>query len=340
MKYIELPGGKKLSKIGLGVSRFGTRVPDELANAMLDKFLKSGGTLIDTARNYYEWVENGRGKSEEFIGKWMEAHKCRDEIVLSTKGGVTNRGKQFHVDLSRGALLAELGESLEALRTDYLDIYLLHRDEPERPVEEVMDTLQEIAAMGKCGSIGVCNWRCERIAAANRYALRHNLIPIQIVQTWWSMASYTETMWDDPTTTHMDRETAEYCRSHQCVVMAYTSQAKGFFQKACSVGTDRLDSMLKYRMLTEENLEKLIILQGYCASSGCTPTDVVLGYITSHPLKGTALVSCSSLAQLEDVMASADYILPNEMVCKLSEQPFPEHTSYPLPDGGDNDDGY
>ena len=154
MKYINFHRGKKLSKIGLGVSRFGTRVPDELANAMLDMFLRSGGTLVDTARNYYEWVENGRGKSEEFLGKWMEDHRCRNKIVLSTKGGVSNQGKQFHVDLSRGALLTELKESLEALRTDYLDIYLLHRDDLKRPVEEIMDTLQEISAVGKCGSIG------------------------------------------------------------------------------------------------------------------------------------------------------------------------------------------
>jgi len=319
MKYLVLPGGKKLSKIGLGVSRFGTRVPDELADAMLDRFLSAGGTLIDTARNYYEWVENGRGKSEAFLGRWMESRECRDQIVLSTKGGVTNQGKQFCVDLSREALLNELEESLTALRTEYLDLYLLHRDEPERPVEEIMDTLQEIAAAGKCGSIGVCNWRCARIRAANHYAERHGLIPIQVIQTWWSMASYTDRMWDDPTTTHMDQETAEYCRDHGYVVMAYTSQAKGFFQKACAVGVEHLDPMLKYRMLTEKNLKKLKRLQLYCSETGCSPTDVVLGYITSHPLKGTALVSCSSMTQLEDVLQSADFVLPEKMILQLDQ---------------------
>lgn len=319
MKYLSLPGGKRLSKIGLGVSRFGTRVPDGLACAMLDRFCAAGGTLLDTARNYYEWVENGRGKSEAFLGRWMEARGCRDQVVLSTKGGVSNRGKVFHVDLSRGALLAELKESLEALRTGYLDIYLLHRDEPERPVEEIVDSLQEIAALGQCGSIGVCNWRCERIRAANRYAERHGLRPIQIVQTWWSMASYTEAMWDDPTTTHMDPETAGYCRDQGCIVMAYTSQAKGFFQKACAVGIEGLDPLLKHRILTKENLERLQLVKAYCAETGCTPTDVVLGYITSHPLRGTALVSCSSLAQLEDILNSADYVLPEKLIRKLDQ---------------------
>lgn len=314
MKYITLSNGKKLSKIGLGVSRFGTRTSDELSSEMLRRFLAAGGTLIDTARNYYEWVENGRGKSEEFLGRWMEANGCRERIVLSTKGGVSNEGKRFRVDLSRDGLLTELRQSLEALRTDYLDIYLLHRDEPNRPVEEIMDSLQELADMGRCGNIGVCNWRCDRIQAANHYAEHHRLLPIRFVQTWWSIASYTETMWDDPTTTHMDQETAEYCKEHECIAMAYTAQAKGFFQKACTMGMDRLEPMLKHRMLTPENLKKLERLQAYCAETGCSPTDIVLGYITSNPLNGTALVSCSSLAQLEDILESADYVLAEDVV--------------------------
>lgn len=319
MKYITLPDGKKLSKIGLGVSRFGTRTPTGLASEMLQRFLAVGGTLVDTARNYYEWVEHGRGKSEEFLGRWMEANGCRERIVLSTKGGVSNEGKRFQVDLSREGLLTELRQSLEALRTDYLDIYLLHRDEPGRSVEEIMDSLQELADMGRCENIGVCNWRCDRIRTANQYAQRHGLRPIRLVQTWWSMAAYTETMWDDPTTTHMDEETAQYCKEHGCIAMAYTSQAKGFFQKACTVGVDRLEPMLKHRMLTGENLKKLEKLQKYCAHTGCTPTDVVLGYITSNQLSGAALVSCSSLAQLEDVLNSADYVLPEEVIQNLDQ---------------------
>lgn len=265
-------------------------------------------------KNYYEWVENGRGKSEEFLGRWMEENGCREQVVLSTKGGVSNEGKQFRVDLSRDGLLTELRQSLEALRTDYLDIYLLHRDEPDRSVEEIMDSLQELADTGRCGNIGVCNWRCERIRAANQYAKCHGLLPIRFVQTWWSIASYTEAMWDDPTTTHMDQETSEYCKEHQCIAMAYTSQAKGFFQKAYAAGVDNLEPLLKHRMLTRDNLKKLEKLQAYCSEVGCTPTDVVLGYITSNSLSGTALVSCSSLAQLEDVLKSADYVLAEDAV--------------------------
>lgn len=314
MKYLTLSNGKRISKIGLGVSRFGTRTPRELSEEMLNHFCQAGGTLADTARNYYEWVENGRGKSEAFLGEWMERQKCRDRLVVSTKGGVRNSGSKFYANLSRDALLKELEESMDALRTGYLDIYLLHRDEPERPTAEIVESLQEIAEKSNCHDLGVCNWSCQRIREANQYAAKHGLLPIQLVQTWWSLASYTESMWNDPTTTHMDAETAAYCQANNCMVMGYTSQAKGFFQKACALGTEHLDPLLKRRIMNEQNLRKLEELQKYCAENGCTPTDVVVGYITSNPLPGTALVSCSSVEQLDDILASADYRLEDEVI--------------------------
>lgn len=75
-----------------------------------------------------------------------------------------------------------------------------------------------------------------------------------------------------------------------------------------------MDPMLKHRILTKENLIRLEKLQTYCAEVGSTPTDVVLGYITSHPLRGVALVNCSNIKQLEDVLSSSNYVLPEEMI--------------------------
>ena len=74
----------KLSKIGLGTGRFGTKIPLELAFEMLRIFSLAGGTVVDTARNYYEWVEGGRGKSEETLGKWFEKTGLRDKICIFT----------------------------------------------------------------------------------------------------------------------------------------------------------------------------------------------------------------------------------------------------------------
>ena len=78
MRYMEnrIPH-KRLSRLGMGTARFGTLVDERRSFALLDRFFDGGGTLLDTARNYYEWVENGRGKSEACVGKWMESRGNR-----------------------------------------------------------------------------------------------------------------------------------------------------------------------------------------------------------------------------------------------------------------------
>ncbi|MCM1106147.1 MAG: aldo/keto reductase [Blautia sp.] len=320
MKYIKCSGEAcPISKIGLGVARFGTRIEKAESFEMLDYFVKKGGTVLDTARNYYEWVENGRGKSEACIGEWMERAKVRDQIWLVTKGGVKNDGKRFWADLSSDTLLLELLQSLEALRTDYLNVYLLHRDEPDRPVEEIVETMQMLAERGKIAQIGVANWRIERIKAANRYAERNHLKKLTVVQTWWSLAEYTDAMWDDETTTHMDDETYFYLKKEGLLAMAYSSQCKGFFQKAIAEGIDHVDSFLKKRIVTQANMKKLQYIDCFCKEHKVSPTAFVNAYITSNPLEGIALVSCSHLGQLKDIVEHSDYELERGAIEEINK---------------------
>lgn len=308
MKYVE-KYGMKLSKIGLGTGRFGTRLEEEISFEMLDRFAERGGNVIDTARNYYEWVENGRGVSEKTIGKWLSQRGNRRDIYISTKGGVRNEGKQFYINLSESNLLGEAEQSKEALQTDKIDIYLLHRDEPERPVEEIVDTLQKVQESVQAKALGVCNWEAERVIKANQYAKLNNLIPIQIIQTWWSIAAYTPDMWNDPTTTYMDKAMYEYLKEQNLLGMAYTSQAKGFFQKAIRDGLDNLDPFLIKRIATPENVERLDRIKEYCDRKEVLPTAVVNGYITDNEVDGIALVSCSKLEQLDDILENCDVVI-------------------------------
>ena len=313
MKYTN-KFGMNLSKIGLGTGRFGTVVSEETSFEMLDLFYENGGNVIDTARNYYEWVENGRGKSEQTIGKWMAKRGVRDKVYISTKCGVRNEGKTFYMNLSKENLLEECKQSLEALQTDYIDIYLLHRDEPDRLVEEIMETLQVVQEVGKVKTIGVCNWSADRVKKANIYALEHGLAPFKIVQTWWLIAAYTPNMWNDPTTTWMDMEMYNYLKENNLLGMAYTSQAKGFFQKAIRDGYENVDDFLKHRVATEENLQRLERIREYCEQKKVSPTAVVNGYITDNDVEGLALVSCSKLEQLRDILEHCDVSVDREWI--------------------------
>lgn len=317
MKYVE-KYGMKLSKIGLGTGRFGTRLSKDISFEMLDLFVEKGGNVIDTARNYYEWVENGRGVSEKTIGSWMIQRGNREKIYISTKGGVRNEGKKFYFNLSSSNLLEEVEQSKEALQTNEIDIYLLHRDEPGRAVEEIMETFQKIQESINAKAIGVCNWEAERVIKANQYAKMHNLIPIQIVQTWWSIAAYTPDMWNDPTTTHMDKTMYEYMKKQNMLGMAYTSQARGFFQKAISEGLNNLDPFLLKRIATPENIERVSLIREYCNRNGVLPTAVVNGYITDNELDGIALISCSKREQLNDILENCDVMIDKDWLKEMA----------------------
>lgn len=316
MKYIE-KFGMHLSRIGLGTGRFGTLVDENASFEMLDVFLSYGGNVIDTARNYYEWVENGRGISEQTIGKWMASRSNRPKVYIATKGGVRNEGRCFFINLSRENLLNDLASSQEALQSKKIDIYLLHRDEPNRPVEEIMDSMQVISETAEVNALGVCNWSAQRIIAANKYAQSMGYKPISMIQTWWSIAAYTDAMWNDPTTTHMDEETYAYIKENDLIGMAFTSQAKGFFQKAATVGIDALDDFLKKRIATTANLKRLECILEYCKDKNCSPTAVVNGYITSNPVDGIALVSCSRSKQLLDILDNCDVNIDKDFIMNI-----------------------
>jgi aryl-alcohol dehydrogenase-like predicted oxidoreductase len=317
MKYINNLDNIKISKIGLGTGRFGTKVPQSLSFEMLDCFYENGGTLIDTARNYYEWVENGRGKSEECIGKWLDSRGNRDNLCISTKCGVKNEGKNWFINLSKDKLCEELSQSLDALRTDYIDIYLLHRDEPQRAVEEIVETMQCLKEKGNIKIIGVANWNYNRIKKANDYALSHGLEPFRTVQTWWSLAEYKYEMWNDSNTTNMTPELYSYMKDNNMFGMAFTSQCKGFFQKAVNCGIENVDDFLKERIVTLRNLEKLEYIKSFCKKNNVSPTAFVNGYITSNSLEGTALVSCSKTSQLIDILNNCDYQLENNFIDEI-----------------------
>ncbi len=317
MKYIGNCNTKRISKIGLGTGRFGTKISEGLSFEMLDTFFENGGTLVDTARNYYEWVDGGRGKSEECIGKWIEDRKCRKDVCISTKCGVKNNGHKWYINLSEKNLEQELNESLEALRTDYIDIYLLHRDEPERPVEEIVESMQYLKEKGNVDIIGVANWNYNRVKAANDYAQKHGMIPFKTVQTWWSLAEYKYEMWADENTTHMDDQMYEYMRNSNMFGMAYTSQCKGFFQKAVKYGLENVDEFLKHRIVTERNLKKLDYIKSYCNEYNVSATAFVNSYITSNRLEGVALVSCTNIMQLKEILNECNFALDEKIISEI-----------------------
>lgn len=294
--------------------RLGSTYSEENSFQLLDVFYQNGGTVLDTARSYSPWEHDGRGKSESCIGKWIEKNKVREKVVVVTKGGI----KGNIIDNSRENLVRELNESLEALKTDYIDIYLLHKDDLRRSVEEIVETMQLLKEMASVKKIGVANMNFKRFYEAVSYAEKNHMEPFTTLQTWWSLAEYKKEMWNDEMTTHMESEMYQFLKEKNILCMAYTSQCKGYFQKMVLEETN-ITPFLKERIETKRNIKKAEYIKKYCKANNIHPTAFVNGYITSNALKGIALVGCSTVNQVQDIMNNCDYVLPQSAIDEIDK---------------------
>lgn len=157
-------------RIGLGTGRLGAFGSREDAYALLDAFVGQGGTLIDTAAVYSDWIPGERGRSETVIGEWLALRGNRDRVRISTKGAHPPLDDLHHGRCDAVSLRHDVEQSLRRLRTDHIDLYLPHRDDPRIPVSEIIGTLGEFVREGKIGAIGVSNWDVSRVAQAKALA--------------------------------------------------------------------------------------------------------------------------------------------------------------------------
>ncbi|KAF7327807.1 Aldo-ket-red domain-containing protein [Mycena kentingensis (nom. inval.)] len=130
--------------MGIGLSLYGAVESDEDRFKVLDAAYEAGCTMWDTAQIY--------GDSEELIGKWFKRTGKRDEIFLATKGGI---GADFSLDGSRGSILKSATESLEKLGVNYIDLYYLHRPDPNVPIEVSISAIAELVKAGKVKHLGL-----------------------------------------------------------------------------------------------------------------------------------------------------------------------------------------
>jgi aryl-alcohol dehydrogenase-like predicted oxidoreductase len=179
--------GTQVSRVCLGAMTMGTLMDRDESFRTLDFFAEQGGNFIDTANCYSWWVgkgENVGDESEAMLGEWMHARKNRERIFLATKCGARLREPRAIRDAdgnprwaevpsnyegaSRRVILGAVQDSLRRLRTDYIDLYYVHVDDRETPLEETLGTLNELVASGVVRHLGYSNvrtWRLERIRA-------------------------------------------------------------------------------------------------------------------------------------------------------------------------------
>lgn len=236
MKYVTLTNTDlTVSRICLGTGSLGSVVPRPAAFAIMDAFVDAGGTFFDSAHYYANWIPGERHLSEKTIGAWLKARGGKGNLVIATKGGHPDAETPNVSRLAPRDIVGDLDASLDLLGLSTIDLYWLHRDDPRRPVGEIVETLNDQLRLGKIRFLGCSNWRPARIREAHAYASAHGLQSFVASQIFWSLAvpNPGTVKWDQAA---MDDEAAEFYRTASMSVHAFTSQAKGFFAKADQSG--------------------------------------------------------------------------------------------------------
>ncbi|MFP3156063.1 aldo/keto reductase [Lachnospiraceae bacterium ZAX-1] len=310
-------GELTLSRIILGAGRFGSATPLDLSYEMLDKYYEAGGRTLDTGRAYMAWVHNGASKSEKTVGDWIRDRGVKDMSIV-TKCAHPELRDMNKSRLSPDCLSYDINTSLAVLRVDSVDCLLLHRDDTAVPVGEIMDTLDQFINEGLVRSIGASNWSIARICEANEYAKKHGKTPFTISQIQWNMAENQQENLLDPTCLCMtDKEYEGYLKAN-ISVMAYSSQAVGFFSKFLSGNVESMRPRTKV-YVTPENIRRAKRVEQICAQLSCTPEALCIAYITSNPVDGYAVIANSSMKQMEESLAAADFTIDQETMDSITK---------------------
>jgi len=311
MRYVKIPQLEKpVSVIGLGTAS-SAFTPDKYDQAaeLLEKFLEADGNCIDTAHIY------GFGNSEKTLGRWLQESGRRKELVLITKGchPAVNRedifGSPWVSRLTPEVIRADLNESLERLQTDYIDLYLLHRDDESVPVGPLIEALNQEQAQEHIRAFGASNWRVERIAEANQYAAGHGLNGFVISSPSLSLARPKKMLF--PGTLFADESTRQWHRTHQLPLLAWSSLATGFMSGKFKPD-DPGDENMTQVYYSEENFERVRRAEILGTRKNATVSQIGLAYVLQQAFPVIALVGPTRVSNLDDTLGALNVELNRE----------------------------
>lgn len=282
----EMPQGrapglaKPISRLALGCMGFST-LPD--ASIMYDAFVEAGGTVFDTAHRY----QNGR--ADMLLGQWLQQRGIRDSVTIIGKGGHTP-------NCNPQALTRELHESLERLQTDHLDIYFLHRDNPDIPVGEFVDALDEHRSAGRLRVFGGSNWTIARMEAANAYAAKNSKQGFTLLSNHFSLADMLEPMWADCIASS-DDASVDWLRRTGTPLFAWSSQARGFFTDRA--GPDkRQDAAMVRTWYTDVNFARRDRAAQLAREQGTSMLNIALAYVLAQDFPVFPIIGPLTLDEL------------------------------------------
>ena len=266
------PLGRELSVLVLGTAVF-ERAAYEESTALLDAWLEHGGNAIDTGRQY--------GNAERIVGRWLRERGVEDEVVVITKAGHHDE-ETLRPRLTAEDLAYDVEGSREELGLETIELLLLHRDDPARTVQEILDDLATVAAGGGVELFGASNWTTRRLQEARDYAAADSAPAFACSSPNLSLAVANEPPWPGCVSIGRGADEAWYAET-QLPVFAWQALAGGFFAGIADREVERVYG-------GNANLGRLRRAQTLARERDATPMQVALAWTLAQPYPVYAVV--------------------------------------------------
>ena len=308
MTAVALPGTDlAVTPLVLGGNMLGSRLDADASFALLDAYAESGGTMVDTAAVYSDWLPLvERGCSELTIGRWLHS-RPGTSVTVATKGGHPDLARPHEPRLAEAALRQDVEQSLDRLGRPALDLWLAHRDDPHLPVAEILGVVETLRSEGLLRWYGVSNWTTERVAEAVR--LRDGGAAPGLVATQSAFAAAVpRTDRTAPDLVAADDAMLALHAASRLVLLAYSAAAKGWFAGAAGAD-DAYDS--------EPNRQVREVVRSVATEIGAEPAQVALAALLGLDLPLRLVVGCSSVARWRQSLAAVALPLSPEQVQRI-----------------------
>lgn len=296
--------------LSLGGNVFGWTADESASFAVLDAFVAGGGNFVDTADVYSAWVPGHvGGESEEILGNWLKSRGNRDSVIVATK--VASHAEA--PGASRASIEKGVEASLRRLQTDYIDLYYIHRDDAETPLEETLSALDDLVKAGKVRAIAASNFSAERLSEALAISKAEGLASFVALQPHYNLVYRQE----------YEGALEAVVAEHGLSTIPYSSLASGFLtgkyrdENAGADTSPRAGGARKY--LDDRGRAVLAALDEIAAGHGAEVSAVSLAWLRQQPMVAAPIASASSVAQVPGLLAGAVLELAADEVARLSE---------------------
>jgi aryl-alcohol dehydrogenase-like predicted oxidoreductase len=283
--------GLRVSRVGLGCNNFGGRIDFEETRAVVEAALEAGITFFDTAEVY----GNGGG-SERMLGELLEGR--REAVVLATKFAWQEDSGQASAENVRRALAG----SLERLRTDYVDLYYLHRPDATVPIGETLRALDELVRAGTVRAIGCSNFSAEQLAEADRVARELGTTRFTVLQNHYSLLERRD-----------DDAVLPLCRELGVAYIPYFPLASGLLTGKYRRGEPAPEgTRLAGREIEDERFERVEKLEGFAKEHGHTILELAISALASTPGIGSVIAGATKPEQVRANASAASWRLSGD----------------------------